>query len=267
MSDGAAAPALRLEVADHVAAAELCRPELRNRVDDQLHDELMAVLGSTAADPEVRVLVLRSTGKVFSAGGDTARMLRHADEDPLTTLRSVDGGRALFRACADYPKPLVAAVAGDVYGLGTSIVLCADAVVSAPGVRFSDPHVHMGLVAGDGGVVAWPTNAPMILAKRHLLWGAPLLAEDAHRIGLVTDLVDAREDVDARAMALAAEVADLAPVAVQLTKRALNQVVAARTSEAFDLGFYLEAMSLHTDDMVEAVTAFLEKRRPTWTGR
>ena len=68
-------------------------------------------------------------------------------------------------------------------------------------------------------------------------------------------------------MELAHEVAALPPIAVQLTKRALNQVVAARTSEAFDLGFYLEAMSLQTEDMVEAVTAFLDKRSPTWKGR
>lgn len=265
--DEPAAPALRLEIDGGIAVVELCRPDLRNRVDDQLHDDLRAVLADTGRDPAVLALVLRSTGKVFSAGGDTARMLRHADEDPLTVLRSVDEGRALFRAFADYPKPLIAAVAGDVYGLGTSLVFCADALVSSPGVRFSDPHVHMGLVAGDGGVVAWPTNVPLILAKRHLLWGAPLLAEDAHRIGLVTDLVDSREEVDAKAMALAHEVAALPPVAVQLTKRALNQVAAARAAEAFDLGFYLEAMTLGTDDMREAVTAFLDKRSPEWKGR
>jgi enoyl-CoA hydratase len=259
--------ALTLEMVDHVAVVELCRPELRNRFDDTLHDALRDVLHSTARDPAVRALVIGSTGTVFSAGGDTARILRHTDEDALTVMRAVDEGRELFRACVGYPKPFVAALAGDVYGLGTSVVLCADAIVSAPGVRLCDPHVHMGLVAGDGGVVAWPTNVPLTMAKRHLLWGVPLLAEDAHRIGLVTDLVGAPEEVDARALAIAAEVAALPPVAVQLTKRALNQVGAARTAEAFDLSFYLEALSFATSDVIEAVHAFTEKRRPEFTGR
>jgi enoyl-CoA hydratase/carnithine racemase len=125
----------------------------------------------------------------------------------------------------------------------------------------------MGLVAGDGGVVAWPANLATTLAKRHLLWGEPLLAEDAHRLGVVTDLVAARDDVRRRAEELAVRVAAMPPVAVQLTKRALNQTVASRINEAFDLGFYLEALTLGTDDMVEAVTAFLEKRAGVWKGR
>ena len=139
----------------------------------------------------------------------------------------------------------------------------AESLFGAMGSR----HVHMGLVAGDGGVIAWPINMAMTLAKRHLLWGDALSAEDAHRIGLVTDLVATRDEVDALAAKLAARVAGLPPVAVQLTKRALNKVVQSRTDEAFDLGFYLEAVSLGSEDMVEAVTAFLEKRRGVWRGR
>jgi len=267
MADEPGAPTLTVAVADGVAVVELCRPELRNRIDEQLDDDLAQALEQLRQDPEVRAVVLGSTGKVFSAGGDTARMLGHPKADPLEWMRGVDRGRRLFRQCCDFPKPLVAAVQGDVYGLGTSIVLTADAIVSAPGVRFADPHVHMGLVAGDGGVVAWPSNMAHVLAKRHLLWGTPILAEDAHRIGMVTDLVPTRDEVRPRALEIAAQVAALPPVAVQLTKRALNQVQAARIQEAFDLGFYLEAMTLGTEDMVEAVTAFLEKRTPTFKGR
>ena len=121
-------------------------------------------------------------------------------------------------------------------------VLTADALVSAPGVNLVDPHVHMGLVAGDGGVIAWPSNMATTLAKRHLLWGEPLLAEDAHRIGVVTDLVASREEVRPRAEALAARVAALPPVAVQLTKRALNKVVQARIDE-------LIAVELEDDEL------------------
>lgn len=259
--------ALTLGVADGVAMVELCRPEIHNRFDHVLHDELLRALDAVSADEHVRALLLCAQGKVFSGGGDTARMLEGAAESPHDRFAGVDGGRHLFRRFADFSKPFVVALTGDVYGVGTSVVLTADAIVSTPGVRLADPHVHMGLVAGDGGVVAWPLNLAMTLSKRHLLWGDPLLAEDAHRLGLVTDLVDGRDDVVPLAARLAARVAALPPVAVQLTKRALNKVVQSRTDEAFDLGFYLEAISLGTEDMVEAVTAFLEKRGGVFKGR
>jgi enoyl-CoA hydratase/carnithine racemase len=140
-------------------------------------------------------------------------------------------------------------------------------VVSTPGVRISDPHVHLGLVAGDGGVVTWPANLPLIRAKRHLLWGEPLLAEDAYALGLVTELVDSADAVRSTALELAERVAALPPVAVQLTKRALNKVLGARVDEAFDTGFYLEAISASTTDLREAVAAFKEKRPGMWSGR
>jgi enoyl-CoA hydratase/carnithine racemase len=125
----------------------------------------------------------------------------------------------------------------------------------------------MGLVAGDGGAIAWPANLSATMTKRHLLWGEALVAEDAHRLGVVTDLEPSVDAVRTRAKTLATRVAALPPVAVQLTKRALNQSVAARIAESFDLGFYLEAMTLGTEDMVEAVNAFHEKRRGSWKGR
>ena len=259
--------ALNVTIADGVAVLEMCRPDLLNRIDTQLNDELEAAVIRCATLPEVRVAVLCSTGRVFSAGGDTERMLRHRNEGPLEWMHAVDHGRRFFRLFADFPKPLVAAVHGDVYGLGTSIVLTADAVVAARGVKLADPHIRMGLVAGDGGVVAWPSNMAGTLARRHLLWGIPILAEDAHRIGMVTDLVDTADAVRPLALELAAQVAALPPVAVQLTKRALNKVTSAQTEDAFDLGFYLEAMTLGSEDMEEAVTAFLAKRKPTWRGR
>src|SRR5260370_27959785 len=94
----------------------------------------------------------------------------------------------MVRLCGDFNKHLVAVVHGHVFGVATSLVLTADAVVSTAGVRISDPHVHLGLVPGDGGCVTWPANLPLVRAKRHLLWGEPLLAEDAYRLGPGYDL-------------------------------------------------------------------------------
>ncbi|MWA03240.1 enoyl-CoA hydratase/isomerase family protein [Actinomadura sp. LD22] len=249
-----------------VGELRLCRPDVQNRFDDVLFGELGDALGELAADTEIRAVVLSAAGKHFSAGGDTETMLA-ANADLQVLLAQVDDGRRLFRAFADFPKPLIAALHGHVFGVATSLALTADAVVSAPGVRISDPHVHLGLVAGDGGCVTWPANLPLVRAKRHLLWGEPLLAEDAHRLGLVTELAESAEAVRPLALELAERVAALPPVAVQLTKRALNKVLAARADEVFDTAFYLEAISASTADLREAVEAFTQKRPGVWSGR
>ncbi|GLZ15958.1 enoyl-CoA hydratase [Actinomadura sp. NBRC 104425] len=249
-----------------VGELRLARPDLHNRFDEVMFAELGGALEELAADMQIRAVVFSAEGRHFSAGGDTDTMLA-ANADLQVLLAQVDDGRRLFRTFADFPKPLVAAVHGHVFGVATSLVLTADAVVSTPGVRICDPHVHFGLVAGDGGCVTWPAALPMVLAKRHLLWGDPLLAEDAHRFGLVTELVDDAGQVRTTALELAERVAALPPVAVQLTKRALNKVLAARIDEAFDTAFYLEAITAGTADLREAVAAFTEKRPGKWSGR
>lgn len=249
-----------------VGELRLSRPDLQNRFDRVLLGELASALDELGADRDIRAVVLSSTGRHFSAGGDTEAMLA-ANTDLQVLLEQVDEGRRLFRTFADFPKPLIAAVHGHIFGVATSLALTADAVVSAPGVRICDPHVHLGLVAGDGGCVTWPASLPLIRAKRHLLWGEPLLAEDAHRLGLVTELADSADDVRPLALELAARVAALPPVAVQLTKRALNKVLAARIDEVFDTAFYLEAISASTADLREAVAAFKDKRAGVWSRR
>jgi enoyl-CoA hydratase len=249
-----------------VAELRLSRPDVHNRFDATLLGELGPALTELGDDPDVRAVVFSSTGKHFSAGGDTETMLT-ANRDLQVLLAQVDEGRRLFRTFADFSKPLVAAVHGHVFGVATSLALTADAVVSTAGVRISDPHVHLGLVAGDGGCVTWPASLPLIRAKRHLLWGEPLLAEDAYRLGMVTELADSAEQVHAVAWELAERVAQLPPVAVQLTKRALNKVLGARIDEVFDTAFYLEAISASTADLREAVAAFQEKRPGVWSGR
>lgn len=264
--DGSQYQTLTVHRDNAVAEIQLCRPELLNRFDDALHHEFTAVLEELAADPAVRATVLSSTGKYFSAGGDTAIMLAAA-EDPQVRLAMIDDGRRLFHALADFPKPLVVALAGDTYGLGATVVLLGDAVVTAADVKIADTHVRMGLVAGDGGAVAWPANMPLARAKRHLLTGDPITGADAHQWGLVSDLVPDREQVRDAALALARRLAELPPLAVQLTKRTLNKYLASRADEVLDLGFYLESVTMASADMLEAVAAFQEKRPGRWTGR
>lgn len=259
------ASAVQVDVGGHVAELRLSRPDMLNAFDEALINQLPAALIELARDTAVRAVVWTSTGKHFSAGGDMQTILDgHADLNAL--IRNVDDGRRLFRAFADFPKPLVAAVHGSSFGVATSLIFTSDAVVTTPTTKLSDPHVHMGLVAGDGGCVAWPVSAGLLRAKRRLLWGEPLTGQEAFELGLVTDLADDPDGVRDTAFRLANQVAALPPVATQFTKRAVNRVLAAATDQVLDTGFYLEALSNRSDDAVEAVNAFKEKREGRWTG-
>lgn len=258
--------AVAIERRDSVAELRLNRPDELNPFDDVLVNELPGALLELARDTSVRAVVFTSTGKHFSAGGDMATIQAgHDDLDVL--MRGVDDGRRLFRAFTDFPKPLVVALHGHSFGVATSLILTGDAIVATPEAKLSDPHVQVGLVAGDGGCVAWPLSAGMARAKRQLLWGEPITGLQALEYGLVTDLGEDPDGVRAIAFDLAERVAALPPVAVQLTKRALNRAVSARTDEVLDTSFYLEALSNRTSDAAEAVAAFRENREGRWTGR
>lgn len=258
--------ALTIETAgDGVAQLTLSRPELMNRFDDQLHVELTGAITQLRADPGVRAVVLASSGKVFSAGGDFD-LMRVANGDVATRLRIVDDGRRLLAALLDLPQPLVVALHGAAIGLGATIVLAADAVVAARGATLADPHVQLGLVAGDGGCLVWPQAVGMLRARRHLLTGDPVDAERAYAMGLVTDLVDAPDDALPAARALAARIAALPPLAVQGTKRALNRLTQQRAGEVVDLAFAHEETTLASADLAEAITAFQERRPGVFHG-
>jgi enoyl-CoA hydratase len=257
---------LSLTVDGYVAEVTLTRPEVLNRFDFELHTAFTEVLLELRNRTDLRAVVLASTGKVFSAGGDFELMLA-ARADVGVRTKSVDEGRLLFRLLADMPVPVVVALQGDAIGLGATVVLACDAVVASRTASIADPHVAIGLVAGDGGCVVWPAAAGLLRAKRYLLTGDRLPAEEAWAMGLVTDLVDGPDDVLPAARALAGRLAALPPLAVQGTKRALNRVLDARAGEVLDLSFALEAASMASDDLAEAIAAFKERREPKYQGR
>jgi enoyl-CoA hydratase len=256
----------RLDDATGVAELRLNRPEVLNRFDGDLLAELGPALAELDADPAVRAVVWTSTGKHFSAGGDIEEIVAGHD-DPIHLADGVARGKELYRAVAGFGKPLVVALHGHTFGVATSLVLLADAVVTTPTARIVDPHVHMGLVAGDGGAISWGVNLPLLRVKRHLLWGEPMTGQVAFDLGLVSDLAPDPEAVRSVAFELGQRVASLPPVAVQLTKRTLNAGLAHRIDELLDVGFEHEATSNRTDDVLEAVAAFKDGRPGRWQGK
>jgi len=242
------------------------RPELLNRMDDVTSEELADVFDQMRRPGDARVLVFSSTGKTFSAGGDLEEVRRLAN-DKDARFRAWDVGRKLIYGMHEITVPVVIALHGDVYGLGTSIALSGDVIVASKNVKIGDPHVNVGLVAGDGGCLVFPAAFGMNKAKRHLLTGEPIGAEEAYRLGGVTDLVDTPEEVLPLADKIAERIASLPPMAVQLTKRALNHAMHKQAVDVFEFSLALEQYGMLSEDLIEAIDAFKEKRKPTYQNR
>lgn len=244
----------------------LTRPDVLNRFDPQLHHDLTRVLGEVAADDTVRAVVLLATGKAFSAGGDFDLMLTaHDDEGARRGI--IDDARQLLDSFLALPQPIVVAVQGAAIGLGATVAMLCDVVVAARTAVLADTHVAIGLVAGDGGCLVWPQSVGMTRARRHLLTGDPLDAETAHQLGVVTDLVDTPEEARQLAIEIATRIAALAPLAVQGTKRALNEISRRRADEVIDLALALEQETMASSDLLEGVASFRERRPAQFTGQ
>jgi enoyl-CoA hydratase len=259
-------PTLTATLEDGIASVVLTRPEVMNRFDAALHEDFIEMIEQVNANFEVRVMLLSSQGRAFSAGGDV-HMMREVQSDAVHARHMVRQGHRLMQNLLALRVPLVCAVQGAAMGLGANVAFAADAVVAVAGAKFADSHVVMGLVAGDGGAVVWPQTGGMLLAKRHLLTGDPITGADAKAAGMVSDLVESEADLLPTALALATRLAALPPLAVQGTKQALNRVLQQRAGEVFELSLQLELDSMRSEDLLEATSAFLEKRPGRYQGR
>jgi len=235
-----------------------------NAVDEQLHHDLWLLFRELVAERDARAVVLTGAGRAFSAGGDMAWFPQLRAPDRLHALRRE--GKQLIWNLLDVEIPVVAALNGPAVGLGASVALMCDVIVMAETASIVDPHVQVGLVAGDGGTAIWPLLVGPLAAKRHLLLGDPLGADEAVRLGVASE-VCAVDDVLAVARRWANRLAAQPPLAVQATKLAVNAQIKQALLTSFDVAMALEMSCFHSDDHAEAVAAFVEKRTPRFRGR
>jgi len=248
-----------------VLVATIDRPgDDLNRVDHAVHRDLTTLFAVLRTEREARAVLLTGAGRAFSAGGDFAWFPELQEPGRLDELRLA--AKALIWDLLDVPMPIVCALNGHAVGLGASIALLCDAVFMAGSATIADPHVRVGLVAGDGGTVAWPLAIGPMLAKRYLLTGDPVTAADAASLGLVTEAVPDDEVLD-RASAFAHRLAAGAPLALQGTKQAVNALVRDALSRSFDLATALEIGTFGSEDHAEALAARSEKRPPEFRGQ
>ena len=250
----------KLSLEDNVLTISLNNPENLNAIRPDMDDAMTRIFWDADADPEVRVIVLRGEGRAFSAGGDIAAM-QAGLEDISTFVSGTKNGKRFMQSMLDCDKPIVARVHGDAVGLGCTIALFADIVVASENARFADPHVKVGLVAGDGGAIIWPKNAGYAAAKYFLLTGDLVSAREAQAMGLIAKVTTA-EELDAEVARVVAKLNDGALQAITFTKHVLNIGIRQLFASSVDAGFATETVSGRLDDHREAVNAFMEKRKP-----
>jgi len=252
---------IKVEKENKIATLTLNRPEALNAIMDEMHRELEDVFLDLARDDEVNVIVMTGAGRAFCAGGDVKGMKM----DPFARV-AMSGARKLIHNMLEVEQPIIAAVNGDAVGLGATIALFADIIFAAENARIGDPHVRVGLVAGDGGAVIWPLLVGLAKAKELLLTGDLISAAEAERIGLVNRVVPLSE-LHSTAMDFARRLASGPTWAIRWTKTAVNKRLRDEVNLMFDFSISAERLTMATQDHREAVQAFREKRAPQFKGR
>lgn len=248
-----------------ILTATLSRPQAMNAVNAALHEELSRLFYDLADDEGSDVLVLTGEGKAFCAGGDLI-WLQEAIDDPEVFLRMGGEAKRILFSQLELEKPLICRLNGAATGLGASLALACDMTIASSNAVIGDPHVSVGLVAGDGGAILWSQLVGFARAREYLFTGKLAKAEEAERIGLINRVV-AAEQLDDAVYGLARELAAGATRAIRWTKIVTNTPLKALAHQLFDMGLAYESMSNVTRDHQEAVNAFRERRRPAFTGK
>ncbi|MET8167275.1 enoyl-CoA hydratase/isomerase family protein [Streptomyces sp. NPDC005329] len=241
-----------------VRLIELNRPDQLNSMSEELHSALASVWDTVAEDPQARVVVLTGRGRAFSAGGDFGIMTR-VQRDRAFRERNVDEARRIITGMLRCPLPVIAAVNGPAVGLGCSLALLSDLVLIADDAHLADPHVQVGLVAGDGGALILPLLVGPTRAKELLFLGDRVSADEAVRLGIATRAVPTDKLLD-EAMDLARRLAALPAQALRETKRAVNLHLEHALATVLEPALLAERDSMHSPDHIAAVEKIIASR-------
>ena len=235
-----------------------------NAVDGRMHKELAGVFLDAQDDAASDLIVLTGTGGAFCAGGDTA-WFRSQIEDPRTFRAIAPEAKRIVTSLLDLEKPLLCRLNGAAAGLGATLALLSDVIIAADSAVIGDPHIKVGLVAGDGGAIIWPQLIGFARAKELLLTGDLLPAAEAARMGLINHAVPAAE-LDAKVDEVAGKMLGNPRWAVRWTKTVANMPLRELATRLLDPAIAYEILTNLTEDRREAVSAFIEKRPPSYSG-
>ncbi|MEO7247478.1 MAG: enoyl-CoA hydratase/isomerase family protein [Novosphingobium sp.] len=236
------------------------RPEAMNAVNLELHDDLAAALHFARIDAGSDLLVITGAGRAFSAGGDLDHIASNA-QTPSQFDHEADVAKRIVYTMLEIDKPIVCRLNGHAVGLGATIALFCDVIFAAEKAKIGDPHVHLGLVAGDGGAVIWAQRIGLGRAKEFLLSGELLTAAKAAEIGLVNHCLPL-EELDAAVDVFCDKLLAGAQYALRATKVLTNMELKRVAHVVMEAGIAMESLSVRTADHREGIAALREKRAP-----
>ncbi|WP_018991771.1 enoyl-CoA hydratase [Aromatoleum toluclasticum] len=244
-----------------VAVIRINRPEARNALNQSVRVALADHFTELGNDPEVRCIVLTGSERIFAAGADLRDLAERGAVEMM--LRNT---HRLWQAITACPKPVIAAVSGLALGGGCELAMHADIIVAGEGAAFGQPEVRVGIMPGAGGTQRLTRAIGKFRTMKMVLTGQPVAAREALEMGLASEVV-ADAEVFSRALALAAEIAALPPLAVMQIK----EVVLAGQDASLDAALALERKAFQllfaSEDQKEGMRAFLDKRQPEYQGR
>jgi len=247
--------------ARRVALVRLNRPKQLNALNGPTMDALCEALEGLDRDEAVRVIVVTGNERAFAAGADIGEMSGASPIDMLRTNRIAQWDRV-----RKITKPVIAAVAGWCLGGGCELAMALDIIIAAESARFGQPEIKIGVMPGAGGTQRLPRAIGKSKAMEMILTGEPITAAEAERIGLVSRVVTDELLVE-DALALAAEIAKRAPLALRLAKESVKAAFEMSLTDGLAHERRLFYLLFSSDDQKEGMTAFLEKRDPNFKGR
>lgn len=250
------------DTADHAAWITMNRPEVLNAQSDELRAEVTQALERASLDDDVHVVVITGAGeRAFSAGADISQFPERYPVDVVTAKAR----RRPYETIREMPKPVVAAVNGLALGGGCELVLACDLVVAADTAKFGQPEIRVGVIPGCGGTQVLPRLMGEKRAKEFIFTGRMMEADEAHGYGIVNKVVPLAELREATEK-LVSDLLRNSPAILKLAKIAVNKSLETPLSVGMSYERDIFAMCFGTDDQKEGAKAFLEKRKPSYTG-
>ncbi|MBW1850762.1 MAG: enoyl-CoA hydratase/isomerase family protein [Deltaproteobacteria bacterium] len=259
-------PHVLYEIKNHVAIITLNRPEEKNSFSLEMIRLWNDYLKRAREDNKVRVVVITGKGNTFCSGGDIREMAEGKLRSWNMKTFLWEGVHRIVLALEDLDKPVIAAINGAAMGAGMDMAIMCDIRICSEKARLAESYINLGLVPGDGGAYFLPRLVGCSKALELLLTGDEITPEEALRLGIVNRVVT-HEHLMEETLKLGDKIAQKPPMAVRMIKRAIYQAQASSLRSHLDYISSQLALLTETEDHLEAANSFLEKRKPTFTGK
>jgi enoyl-CoA hydratase len=253
---------LKVERESGIALIQIDRPEVRNALDPDTYRKLGEALTEVGCDRNIRSIIITGAGdKVFASGSDVKMISLRTHLENLDWI-----GPAIFSQIEMLPKPVIAAINGYALGAGCELALACDLRIASRNAKFGQPEVKIGILPGGGGTQRLPRIVGLGKAKELIFTGEIIDAQEAYRIGLVNKVVESSELIK-EAKEMANRIMKNAPLAVRLSKMAMNAAVSTDINTGMQLEKLAQTILFSTEDRKEGTSSFLEKRSPSFKGQ